>query len=198
MLKRVATILILIAAACRRAPERPPIILISIDTLRADHLAPYGGRGTRTPNIDALAREGVVCEAWSQVPLTLPSHLTILTGLLPPEHGVRDNAGYRFDANAHVTLAASLRAHGYRTGAAVSAYVLRASSGIASGFDFYDDAIGMVDGAPLGALRRDGRETERIAEAWIAAHASEPFFFFLHLYEPHAPYDPTYDGAIEK
>jgi choline-sulfatase len=195
--KRIAILLFLLAAACRRAPEHPPVILISIDTLRADHLHAYGG-AAKTPNIDALAADGVVCEAWSHVPLTLPSHLTILTGLLPPQHGVRDNAGYVFDANAHPTLAATLHAHGYRTGAAVSAYVLRAATGVASGFETYDDAIGMVDGAPLGALRRDGRETGRIAEAWIAAHAREPFFFFLHLYEPHAPYDPSYDGAIGK
>ena len=198
MLKRVTVALVLLLAACRREAERPPIILISIDTLRADHLGAYGDRDAKTPGIDALARDGVVCDAWSQVPLTLPSHLTILTGLLPPQHGVRDNAGYNFDANAHATLAARLRASGYRTGAAVSAYVLRASTGIANGFESYDDAIGMVDGAPLSAIRRDGRESERIAETWIAAHAREPFFFFLHLYEPHAPYDPSYDGAITK
>lgn len=198
MLKRVAIALALLLAACRRAPERPPIVLISIDTLRADHLGAYGDRSAKTPDIDALARDGVVCDAWSQVPLTLPSHLTILTGLLPPQHGVRDNAGYKFDASAHATLAAKLRVSGYRTGAAVSAYVLRGSTGIANGFETYDDAIGMVDGAPLSAIRRDGQETERIAESWISAHEREPFFFFLHLYEPHAPYDPSYDGAIAK
>jgi choline-sulfatase len=192
MLRRLLIAVTFLAFGCRRAPVHPPVIIISIDTLRADRV------GAQTPNINSLAHDGISCEAWSHVPLTLPSHLTILTGLLPPEHGVRDNAGYRFDPHAHPTLASTLRANGYRTGAAVSAYVLRGSTGISSGFETYDDAIGIVDGAPLAALRRDGGETEQIAEHWIAAHAREPFFFFLHLYEPHAPYAPTYDASVAK
>lgn len=189
--------ILLLAGACVRRAQRPSIILISIDTLRADHLAAYGYRGITTANIDALARDGVIYRnAWSHCPLTLPSHLAILTGLLPPQHGVRDNAGYRLDGNAHPTLASLLRAHGYATGAAVSAYVLRASTGANAGFDDYDDAIGVVDGAPLGALQRPGRTTEAIAERWIDAHQSTPYFYFLHLYEPHTPYQPTYDADI--
>jgi choline-sulfatase len=192
MLRRLLIAITFLLFACRRASVHPPVIIISIDTLRADRV------GVHTPNIHSLAHDGVSCEAWSQVPLTLPSHLTILTGLLPQEHGVRDNAGYRFDPHAHPTLASTLRANGYRTGAAVSAYVLRGSAGISSGFETYDDAIGIIDGAPLAALRRDGRETEQIAERWIAATRNEPFFFFLHLYEPHAPYAPTYDASVAK
>src|SRR3954464_10558742 len=137
---------IFLLLGCTRREEHPPIFLISIDILRADRI------GRETPNIKALARESIDCRnAWSHVPLTLPSHLSIFTGLLPPDHGVRDNAGYRFDASTHPTLAAVLRSNGYRTGAAVSAYVLRATTGAASGFDHYDDAIGIVDGAPVGA-----------------------------------------------
>lgn len=182
----------LLLTACARREAKPPVILISIDTLRADRVSPR-----LTPHIESLARDATVYRnAWSHSPLTLPSHLSILTGALPPEHGVRDNAGYRFDANAHPTLAAVLRQRGYRTGAAVSAYVLRGATGVSSGFDDYDDAIGLVDGAPTGALQRSGDVTEAIAERWIGAHEKEPFFYFLHLYEPHTPYTPTYDADV--
>ncbi|HEV7484295.1 MAG TPA: sulfatase-like hydrolase/transferase [Thermoanaerobaculia bacterium] len=194
-LKRPAAILILVLlayAACARKETHPPVIIISIDTLRADHVS-----SRTTPHIAALARDAIVFRnAWSHSPLTLPSHLSMFTGLLPPEHGVRDNAGYRFDAAAHPTLASVLRANGYRTGAAVSAYVLRAATGVAAGFDDYDDAIGIVDGAPVGALQRPGAISEKIAERWIAAQSEKPFFFFLHLYEPHTPYTPTYDADV--
>jgi tetratricopeptide (TPR) repeat protein len=190
LLKRL--IVLLFACACARKEPHPPVIVISIDTLRADHVS-----ARTTPHIDALSRDGIVFRnAWSHSPLTLPSHLSVFTGMLPPEHGVRDNAGYRFDARSHPTLASALRANGYRTGAAVSAYVLRAVTGVAAGFDEYDDAIGIVDGAPVGALQRSGDVTERIAERWIAAQSEKPFFFFLHLYEPHTPYTPTYDADV--
>jgi tetratricopeptide (TPR) repeat protein len=196
VLRRLVLLVFVLLAACRREPPAP-IILISIDTLRADHLPVYGYRGIRTPHLDALAHDGIVFrDAWSHVPLTLPSHLSIFTGLLPPEHGVRDNAGYRFDPQRHPTIATLLRRHGYATGAAVSAYVLREGSGLSAGFDEYDGAIGIVSDAPLSALQRDGAVTEKIAERWIARHEQEPFFYFLHLYEPHAPYVPSYDGEI--
>jgi len=183
-------ILLTLCACAKRQP--PPVILISIDTLRADYVSP-----ARTPHIDALGREALVFKnAWSHCPLTLPSHLSLFTGLLPPEHGVRDNSGYHFDGDAHATLASLLRARGYRTGAAVSAYVLRATTGASSGFESYDDAIGLIEGAPLGALQRGGDATEKIAEQWIDAHRDEPFFYFLHLYEPHAPYQPSYDADV--
>jgi choline-sulfatase len=190
--KRVIVVLLLGFAACARRERHPAVIVISIDTLRADHVS-----SRATPHIDALAREAIVFRnAWAHSPLTLPSHLSIFTGLLPPEHGVRDNAGYRFDAAAHPTLAAVLRGNGYGTGAAVSAYVLRGATGAGAGFDDYDDAIGIVDGAPVGALQRAGEVSERLAETWIAAQGEKPFFFFLHLYEPHTPYAPTYEADV--
>src|SRR3954470_13061378 len=183
---------LLLLLGCGRRDEHPPVFLISIDTLRADRV------GRTTPRLKALARESIDCRnAWSHVPLTLPSHVSIFTGLLPPEHGVRDNAGYRFDA-AHPTLAAILKANGYHTEAAVSAYVLRASTGVASGFIDYDDNIGIVSGAPTGSLQRRGEVTEKIAEELIAKNASAPQFCFLHLYEPHAPYEPTYDADVKR
>src|SRR5262249_39652310 len=125
----------------RRYPDAP-VIIISIDTLRADHLPAYGYRQVETPAIDRLRKDSILFQnAYAHVPLTLPSHISMLTGELPAETGVRDNIGYPFDATRHETIAALLHKQGYSTGAAVSAYVLRGSSGIRRGFDFYDDDI---------------------------------------------------------
>jgi choline-sulfatase len=188
--KRLLAFAFVLCACAKR--EAPPIILISIDTLRADYVT-----AARTPHLAALEHDSLAFRnAWSHCPLTLPSHLSIFTGLLPPEHGVRDNSGYHFDGEAHATLASLLRARGYRTGAAVSAYVLRATTGASAGFDSYDDAIGLVEGAPLGALQRRGSATAAIAEQWIDSHRDERFFYFLHLYEPHAPHEPTYEADV--
>lgn len=174
------------------------MILISIDTLRSDHLPAYGYRAIATPNLDRLARDGVVFDhAFSNVPLTLPSHTTIMTGLLPAEHGVRDNAGAHLDPSRQ-TIASMLHSLGYATGGAVSAFVLRRDSNIASGFDFYDDNIGFIEGAPTGNLQRAGGATESILKGWITSHRAQPLFAFLHLFEPHAPYEPSYDGEIVK
>ncbi|HJQ37374.1 MAG TPA: sulfatase-like hydrolase/transferase [Thermoanaerobaculia bacterium] len=168
---------------------RPPVILISIDTLRSDHLPAYGYRGVRTPAIDAFAREAIVFErAYSHSPLTLPSHATILTGRLPADTGIRDNAGFRLDPG-RVTLAEVLKRNGYATGAAVSAYVLRADTGINRGFDFFDDRIAQRADQSLGGIQRSGVETESAAKQWLGTHAAQPFFLLLHLYEPHSPYD---------
>jgi choline-sulfatase len=186
-----------------------PVVLISIDTLRADHLPAYGYSKVETPNIDALARDGVLYEnAYSHCPLTLPSHLSMLTGLLPAEHGVRTNLGYRFDGSAHPTLGRILGAQGYATGAAVSAYVLRAATGIGASLDFFDDSVGeAVEGMrDVSVLQRPGSETARRALHWVEGVKAKPFFLFLHLYEPHFPHDPpepfksrygaTYDGEV--
>jgi choline-sulfatase len=204
-----------LAAACGPralpSPEFPgaPVILISVDTLRADHLPAYGYSRVETPSIDALQRDSILFEnAYSHCPLTLPSHLSMLTGLLPAEHGVRSNLGYRFDGNAHPTLARILRTHGYATGAAVSAYVLRGATGINDSLDFFDDAVGgdVEWTRDLSLLQRPGGETARRALAWVDPVKTRPFFLFLHIYEPHLPYEPpepfrsrygtTYDGEI--
>ncbi|HEX9406872.1 MAG TPA: sulfatase-like hydrolase/transferase, partial [Thermoanaerobaculia bacterium] len=186
---------------CRREQSFPnaPVILISVDTLRSDHLPAYGYRGVQTPSLDALRRDSILFErAYSHVPMTLPSHVSILTGLLPTEHGVRNNIGYRFDGAKFPTLQRVLRQHGYRTGAAVSSYVLRSETGISDGFDFYDDAIPVAAAGALSEHQRSGFETVKIAKAWIEKNATQPFFFFFHIYEPHAPYEPSYDGEIAK
>jgi choline-sulfatase len=200
-MKRCCVLLVLFAIACHREVPvkprvKPPVILISIDTLRSDHLPAYGYRAIATPNIDRLAADAIVYErAFSHVPLTLPSHASIMTGLLPPHHGVRDNAAFQLDAKTP-TIASMLREQGYATGGVVSAYVLRAATNINKGFDTYDDEIPMIEGAPMGNLARPGRASVAIAEQWIAGHSAQPFFAFVHLFEPHAPYEPTYDGEI--
>src|SRR5215470_9311552 len=134
------------ASACQGRAARStfpdaPVVLVSIDTLRADHLPLYGYQAGSTPALDRLGREGIVFEdVYSHCPLTLPAHASMLTGLLPLHHGVRDNLGFRL-APEHRTLATRFKAAGAPTGGAVSAYVLRAATGIAQGFDFYDDRI---------------------------------------------------------
>lgn len=210
----VALSVSLAVAACRPAPvpatfDKAPVILVSIDTLRADHLPAYGYKGVATPALDALARDAVVFEnAYSPVPLTLPAHASLLSGELPPAHGVRDNLGYRFDAAKHATLQSLLKARGYATGAAVSAYVLHRSTGIAQGFDFFDDAVDTsAGGHSIGQAQRPGGESARRALAWLSGIGAAPAFLFLHLYEPHSPYAPPepyrtryasapYDGEI--
>lgn len=202
-------------ASCRAgSSRRAPVFLISIDTLRADHLrafapTPDAQSLASTPAIDALAKDSLVFDlALSHVPLTLPSHATIFTGRLPFENGVRDNLGYRLGA-ASPTLAAFLKDRGYVTGGAVSAAVLAQATGIARGFDFWDDRIEAERaGEALGDVQRAGSDTERRLEEWIAgAGQKRPIFGFLHLYEPHAPYTPPepfasryrsrpYDGEI--
>jgi arylsulfatase A-like enzyme/Tfp pilus assembly protein PilF len=200
------------AAACARtttpaAARHPgaPIILISIDTLRADHLSAYGYQRGSTPVLDRLSREGIVFEqAYSAVPLTLPSHATLLTGRQPMHHGVRDNIGYTL-APGERTLASRLKAAGYATGGAISAYVLRRQTGISAGFDAFDDALTIAGtGESLAESRRDGAATVDALAAWLDAQGSDRVFAFLHLYEPHAPYTPPpshamplpYDGEI--
>lgn len=175
----------------------PPIVLISIDTLRSDRLPAYGYDSIETPAVDALARDAILFErAYSPAPLTMPSHASILTGLLPADHGVRDNIGYRFDSASVPYLPRLLKRHGYATGAAVSAYVLRGEGGFADGFDFYEDSIERRPLAGVGGLLRDGRLTWGAISPWLKERGAEPFFLFFHLFEPHTPYEPTDAGAF--
>jgi choline-sulfatase len=187
------------------AAHQGPIILISIDTLRADHLPAYGYKPLSTPVIDGLAADGVLFEnAWAHSPQTLPSHASILTGRLPFEHGVRDNLGFTLKPD-ETTLAQMLKGRGYSTGAFVSAYVLRAETGMGRGFDTYDARLPVSSPEiSIGEVQRDGADTVAAATAWLAAQHSSRFFLFLHLYEPHTPYSPParfrqyqpYDGEI--
>lgn len=168
-----------------------PVVLISIDTLRADRLPAYGYTKVRTPLLDRFQQEAWLFEnPYTPCPLTLPAHTTMLTGLLPPEHGVRNNAGFVFDGKAHPSLPLFLRQHGYATGAAVSSYVLHFQTGLGALFDYYEDSVDMTPGVQSVHYRRSGDKTAAFARGWIAKHSTEPFFFLFHIYEPHLPYEP--------
>jgi arylsulfatase A-like enzyme/tetratricopeptide (TPR) repeat protein len=169
----------LTAAACRRSPP-PPIVLVSIDTLRSDRLPLYGyGRGL-TPAIDRLAKDGVTFErAFAQVPLTLPSHASLLTGLLPTVHGARDNVGFSLEPGIGRTIGERLRLAGYATGGAVSTFVLRAESGVARGFERFD--------APVETERPAGATLAKLLP-WLEEWRERRFLLFFHLYEPHMPH----------
>ena len=196
-------------AACGSKPEYhpgAPVILISIDTLRSDRLGVYGGE-VATPAIDRFAGDAIVYErAYAHTPLTLPSHASALTGLLPPHHGVRENVGYRLD-ESETTLAELLRQDGYHTGAVVSSMVLRQSTGIAQGFEAYDDRLALGPKSSVQTFgERPGPESIDRAKAWLdKREEDQPFFFWLHLFEPHTPYTPPppfdsyanpYDGEV--
>ncbi len=186
------------------------VFLITLDTTRADHIGCYGYKKIETPNIDTVAQEGVLfTNALCQVPVTLPSHVSIMTGLYPPEHGVRHNTGNILKENV-VTLAEMLREKGYRTAAFVSAYAVARKWGLAQGFESYDDFFaadeeGMLDLTP----KAERRANITIASAidWIRRNKDAKIFLWIHLFDPHADYEPPmpfsekykespYDGEI--
>ncbi len=195
---RIAGLLVAIAAALAAsgaapapAPPRPPkrIVLVTIDTWRSDAIGASGSGRVKTPNLDALAKGGLYCaKAWSSATLTAPSHATILTGLQPYHHGIRDNHGFRL-ARGTRTLAAALRERGYVTAAFVSAHPLARVSGLNDGFGVYDDHTSPGDPLSLAPRRRPGTETIEAATAWLKI-APDRFFLWVHLYEPHDPYRP--------
>ena len=165
------------------------ILLISIDTCRADHLGCYGYGGKTTPNIDAIAKDGILFEnVVSPVPLTLPAHSSMLTGTIPPYHGVHDNLDYQL-AQSNLTLAEILKDNGFATGAIVSSFVLDSQFGIDQGFDYYNDQF--EDEIKKGHFaERRGEEASRFACNWLSENKDKPFFLFLHYYDPHTVYDP--------
>ncbi len=197
-------------------PGAPNLVLITIDTLRPDFLGAYGNPAVYTPHIDRYAREGTqVMRALSSIPITLPSHATIMTGTHPSTHGINNN-GFPFTQAEETVLAGHLRNHGYRTGAFVAAYPLDGAFGLGVGFDVYDDetedaAILSVyrfrkflnetsTGAVLkrlgrrvmdhGVAERKGEVVWGAARVWLEEQDESPFFLWLHFYDPHAPYDP--------
>lgn len=188
---------------------RPNVILITMDTLRADHVGCYGAKSVKTPVLDALAADGTVFEhAISQVPLTWPSHAAILTGTYPFQNGVQDFTGPPL-APQFRSVAQAFKQHGYATGAVVSAFVLDRSFGLIRGFDAYDDAFTAETflQKDLGTVDRKAADSVTHAIGWLQKTPHRPFFLWLHLYDPHSPYDPPepfstqyhddlYDGEI--
>ena len=184
------------AAAWRWWPARTPpprlnVLLVTIDTLRADALGSYGHPGGPTPVIDRLATGGArFTTAHAHNVVTLPSHANILSGRLPPDHGVRDNGGFRFPEGTE-TLATQLRRQGYRTAAFVSAFPLDSRFGLDAGFDRYDDRFTGRGSRPAFLIQeRPAPETVALAREWIGAGGEQPWFAWVHLYEPHYPYEP--------
>jgi arylsulfatase A-like enzyme/Flp pilus assembly protein TadD len=172
------------------------ILLVTIDTLRRDRLGAYGSTSGLTPTLDRLAASGVLyTHAYSHVPITLPAHTSILTGRTPRSHGVHNNATFRLDDRVP-TLATVLKAAGYRTGAFVGAFVLDARFGLNRGFDEYDDRYSHDDGAATFRFtERRAAEVVKPAGDWILAEGSRsgPWFAWVHLFDPHAPYDAPHE-----
>jgi choline-sulfatase len=209
----VAGFFAFLATACSPRPGHPPtarnLVLVTIDTLRADRLGCYGNRTVETPHLDALSKEGAMApEASAQVPLTRPSHVTLLTGLYPAEHGIRDNVSPSLEDGVP-TLSTMLKSAGFATAGFVSSVVLASQSGLGRGFDLFSDKfeIGANDARFLNTIQRRGDIPTTEAIAWLRARKGERFFLWLHLYDPHEPYEPPepyatryadrpYDGEV--
>lgn len=189
------------AAACTGPADRPVtaagalrgvnVLLITIDTLRQDRVGAYGNRSGLTPNLDRLAAGGLrYAQAFSPAPLTLPAHASILTGLLPRHHGIHNNSRFRLDEHVP-TLPAILKRIGYRTGAFVGAFVLDGRFGLNQGFDEYDDRLPRGDRASFHFAERRAAEVVAAAGDWILSPAADraPWLAWVHLFDPHAPYD---------
>ncbi|MBI1875514.1 MAG: sulfatase-like hydrolase/transferase [Acidobacteria bacterium] len=192
-----------------RRRHHPNLLLISIDTLRPDHLGCYGYGAARTPTIDALAARGVrFADAVTVTPLTLPAHASLLTGTFPAYHGVRDNGGFYLPPEL-VTLAEILRGVGYRTAGFVGAFVLDSRWGLQQGFDLYADGfdLSQANGAAMDTIQHPANEVVDQALRWLDQKSDKPFFGWVHLYDPHAPYTapqqvaaqfpPTLEGAYD-
>ena len=179
-------------ASLRPAPRDLSVVLVTVDTLRADRLGCYGFAGIETPAIDGLAKDGVTFDnETAAVPLTLPSHASLMTGLLPTRHGIHDNGGF-FLAKEVTTLAERFHRDGYATGAFVGAWVLEGRWGLNQGFDRYADDFDLSKYRviSLGTVQKSGDEVMDGALQWIGGQTTKRFFAWIHLYDPHTPYDP--------
>ncbi len=211
--RRLILILTAFAAlhAAAQTPAKPPlnVVLITIDTLRADHLGCYGYKQIKTPNIDGLAADGVRFEsAFAVVPVTLPSHSSMLTGTYPMLSGMHDFSGNKLSP-LQPTLASVLKQAGYQTGAVIGAAVLDSRFGLNQGFDFYYDHFDFsrLDEANLDEMERPGNVVADVALDWLGKNSQKKLFLWMHLYDPHFPYHPPdpysreyaaqpYDGEI--
>jgi len=198
-----------VIAQAAAVPGKPNVLVVTIDTLRADHVGCYGYKQVKTPNIDSLCADGVVFRnAYTPVPITLPSHSVIFTGTYPMLNGMHDFSGNRLGAS-QPTLASVLKESGYATGAVVAAAVLDSRFGLNRGFDYYYDHFDFnrLSEANLDAMERPANEVADEALKWLGEHYQKPFFLWVHFYDPHHPYRPPapysetyrthpYDGEI--
>jgi len=175
-----------------RRVEKPNVILITLDTTRADHLGCYGDADAKTPVLDALARRGILfAQAATVAPLTQPAHSSMMTGLYPTYHGVRVNGSAAL-SQAHTTLADALSEKGYEAAAFIGAFVLDGRWGLNQGFDTYDDTFDMkkFKRLDLAGVQRPANQVMDPALEWLETHKEKPFFTWIHLYDAHSPYEP--------
>jgi len=214
----IAALVVVIAWTACRAPVVAPlgasgahrganVLLITVDTLRRDRVGAFNGPSGLTPALDGLAASGArYTQAFTTAPLTLPAHASILTGLEPRHHGIRNNTSFQLRGTTP-TLASLLQKAGYRTGAFVGAFVLDGRFGLSAGFDIYDDRLPRDQRRSFEFARRRGGEVVKLAADWILdpARAPGPWFAWIHLFDPHAPYDapppyrdqwPAYDAGV--
>jgi choline-sulfatase len=214
--ERWLPIAVCVLGACSAPPVRPAVarprhvVVVTIDTLRADRLGCYGSRDVATPNIDRLAREGALAlQADAPAPITRPSHVSIFTGLYPAQHGIRDNISRALRSDVP-TMADMFKAAGFDTAGFVSSIVLSAQSGLGRGFDEFSDRFDAETSDEanfLEILERRGDVAVGEATRWLERHADRPTFMWVHVYDPHAPYEPPepyasryaerpYDGEV--
>jgi arylsulfatase A-like enzyme/Tfp pilus assembly protein PilF len=198
-MKFLRIVVCLIALAALPAEAFENVLLISVDTLRPDHLGCYGSSKIKTPHIDSLARTGVLFKnAVAPTPYTLPSHVSMMTGLIPPAHGVRDNGGFYLDKK-HTTLAEMFVSNGMKTGAFVGAFPLDSRFGMDQGFGMYDDNYPIVRN--VNELTMPERSAESVAMRaldWIVKQGNSNWFAFVHFYDPHFPYAGSYQEEISR
>ena len=186
----------MLAVGCGRGEPRSGrarnLLLVTLDTLRADRLGSYGYSAAQTPHLDGLAARGLrFSNATTVTPLTLPAHASLMTGTYPAFHGVRDNGGF-YLGEERQTLAETLAQAGFRTGGFVGAFVLDSRWGIGQGFERYFDDFDLTefdDSASMDAIQRPGSAVVDQALAWLAQDHERPFFAWVHLYDPHTPYE---------
>src|SRR5713226_2961111 len=209
LLLLIACLLLTAPRALAAAGPSPNVVVITIDTLRADHLGCYGYKQIRTPNIDALAAEGARFErAYTPVPVTLPAHTVIFTGAYPMLSGMHDFAANKLSPT-QPTLASVLKEQGYTTGAVIGSAVLDSRLGLNHGFDFYYDHFDFnrLQESNLDEMERPGNVVADVTLDWLGKNYQKKFFLWMHLYDPHYPYRPPppyrdeykdrlYDGEI--
>src|SRR5260370_20664854 len=205
----ISSLLLLCPGLLAESKPALNVVIITIDTLRADHLGCYGYKQIRTPNIDALASESARFErAYNPVPVTLPAHTVIFTGTYPVFSGMHDFSGNKLNPK-QPTLASVLKRQGYTTGAVIGSAVLDSRFGLNQGFDFYYDHFDFnrLQESNLEEMERPGNVVADVALDWLAKNAESKFFLWEHLYDPHYPYQPRqpysehyrdrlYDGDI--